>query len=111
VARALAEPAYLSTSGEELKFGDACEYEVEGATFVGQRIVCVTSEEKSLLGIYDLAAQRHECIIELAEPPGTRLMALDEDHIVLFDGHPRVLQSTGSIIKRWNDLDGGDGVH
>jgi len=39
-------------------------------------------------------------------------MALDDDHLVLFDGHPRVLRlSTGTVVERWEDLEGGDGVH
>jgi hypothetical protein len=33
---------------------------------------------------------------------GTRLIALDADHLVLFDGHVRVLRlSTGAIVERW----------
>jgi hypothetical protein len=39
-------------------------------------------------------------------------MALDDDHVVLFDGNPRVLRlSTGAIVERWDDLDGGSGIH
>jgi hypothetical protein len=112
VAKALKQPAYLSTAGEALALGDAWEWEVEGATFVGHRIVCVTGEEKAALTIYDLDACRHERLIELAEPPGTRLMAVGDDHIVLFDGQPRLLRlSTGALVDRWDDLDGGRGIH
>jgi hypothetical protein len=117
VARALAEPAYLSTSGEplDLDYGDDLDWEVYGATFAGDRIVCALTNEdrkRSRLAIYDLTAQRREALIELTEIAGTRLMALDDDHIMLFDGHPRLVRlSTGAIVERWDDLDGGGGVH
>ena len=112
VARALEEPAYLSTDGEALNLGDAWEGEVEAATFVGNRLVCATNEEQCAVSLYDLAGRRHERLIQLSEPAGTRLMALDDDHLVLFDGHPRVLRlSTATIVERWDDLDGGSGVH
>jgi hypothetical protein len=111
VARAIEQPAYLSTDGEKLDLGDAWEGEVEAATFVGNRLVCATSEEPCALALYDLHARRHEGLVVLSEAAGTRLMALDDDHIVLFDGHPRVLRlSTGAIIQCWEDLDGGSGV-
>jgi hypothetical protein len=112
VARALEEPAYLSTEGEKVDFGDAWDGEVDAATFVGDRLVCATNEEQRALTLYDLSTRRHERLIELSEPAGTRMMALDEDHVVLFDGHPRVLQlSTNSIVERWDDLEGGSGLH
>jgi hypothetical protein len=112
VARALEQPAYLSTDGEKIDLGDAWEGEVEAATFVGNRLVCATSEEQRAVALYDLDARRHERFIELSEPAGTRLMALDDDHLVLFDGHPRVLRlSTGAIVHRWDELDAGNGVH
>lgn len=116
-SRALAEPAYLSTSGEplDLDYGDDLDWEVYGATFAGDRIVCALTNEdrkQSRLAIYDLTAQRREALIELTEIAGTRLMALDDDHIMLFDGHPRLVRlSTGAIVERWDDLDGGGGVH
>jgi hypothetical protein len=112
VARALEQPTYLSTDGEKLDLGDAWEGEVEAATFVGNRLACATSEDQRALALYDMDARRHEGLIELSEPAGTRMMALDDDHLVLFDGHPRVLQlSTGAIVERWDDLEGGSGVH
>lgn len=112
VARALEQPTYLSTDGEKVDLGDAWDGEVEAATFVGDRLVCATSEEQRALALYDLNGRRHECLIELPEPPGTRIMALDNDYLVLFDGHPRVLRlSTGTIVERWDDLDSGGGVH
>jgi hypothetical protein len=111
VERALAEPAYLSTVGEKISHGDAWEWEMDGAAFVGPRIVCVTNGEKNALTVYDLDSRRHEALVELTEPPGSRLMAAGEDHIVLFDGTPRLLQlSTGNVVQRWNDLDGGKGL-
>jgi hypothetical protein len=40
------------------------------------------------------------------------MMALDDDHLVLFDNQPRVIRlSSGAIVERWDDLDGGAGVH
>jgi hypothetical protein len=112
VTRALEQPDYLSTQGEEVDFGDTWDGEVDAATFIGERLVCATSEGKPSLTLYDLKARRHEHLIELSEPAGTRIMALDEDHLVLFDGHPRVVKlSTGAIVERWDDLDGGSGVH
>jgi hypothetical protein len=113
LARAIAEPAYLSTRGEPLYFGADWDYEIWGATFIGHRVICSGGEEsRYALGIYDLRARCHEGTIKLSEPAGTRLMLLDHDHVVLFDGQPRVLQlSTGRIIKRFEDLDGGAGVH
>jgi len=112
VTRALAEPAYLSTIGEKLELGDAAGWELEGATFVGNRLVCVTSEESNALVVYDLDAKRLERIVDLQERAGTRLMALDDNHIVLFDGHPRVLDlTTGAIVEQWSDLDGGGGLY
>jgi hypothetical protein len=90
VAKALAQPSYLSTAGETLALGEGSEWEVEGATFLGHRIVCVTNEEKAALTIYDLDMRRHEHLIELREPPGTRLMPAGDDHVVLFDGQPRL---------------------
>jgi hypothetical protein len=116
VARALAEPAYLSTWGEplDLDFGENCDWEVYGATFADDRIICaLTNEDKhqSRLEIHDLIERRREASIELTELPGTRLMALDNDHIMLVDGHPRVMRlSTGTIVERWDDLDGGEGI-
>jgi hypothetical protein len=86
VERALAEPSYLSTAGETLELGDAWESEVEGATFVGHRLVCVTNEDKAALTIYDLDTRKHERLIELAGP------------------------STGVIVDRWDDLYGGGGI-
>jgi hypothetical protein len=111
VGRALAEPAYLSANGEAIDMGGAWEWEVEAATFAGQRLVCAASLEKPALTVYDLDRRRHEALIELAEPPGSRLMAAGEDHIVLFDGTPRLLQlSTGTVVHRWENLDGGKGL-
>ena len=64
-----------------------------------------------MLTVYDLDGRRHASLIELSTPPGTRLMALGDDHVVLFDGRPRVAQlSSGSIVEQWDDLDGGRGV-
>jgi hypothetical protein len=112
VEKALAEPSYLSTQGETLELGDGWEWDVEGATFVGHRLVCVTNVEKAALTVYDLDTRRHERLIELAEPPGTRLMAAGAGHVVLFDGAPRLLElSTGAIVERWDDLDGGGGIN
>jgi hypothetical protein len=112
VARALEQPEYLSTTGEKVDLGDAWEGEVEAATFVGGRLVCATNEEQKAITVYDLDCRQHECFVELSEPAGTRMMALDDDHLVLFDGHPRILRlSTGAIVERWDDLEGGDGVH
>jgi hypothetical protein len=113
VARALDEPAYLSTTGEDVYFGgEAWDAEIDAATFVGSRLVCATNEEQTALTVYDLDARRHEAIIKLPTPPGTRLMALGDDHVVLFDGHPRVVRlSSGSIVEQWDDVDGGRGVH
>jgi hypothetical protein len=112
VARALEEPDYLSTDGEDVDLGDAWPGEVEAATFVGNRLVCATNEGQPALTIYDMEDRKHEALVELSEPPGTRMMALDEDHLVLFDGQPRVIRlSSGAIVQRWDDLDGGIGVH
>jgi len=115
VARALEEPTYLSTTGEELMLGgDTWAGEVIGATFVGSRFVCTTIEDEdtAVLDVHDLERRGHETRIELPTPPGTRLMPLGDDHVVLFDGHPRVVQlSSGSIVEEWKDLDGGRGVH
>ena len=111
VARALEQPKYLSTDGEKVDLGDAWKGEVEAATFVGDRLICATNENKSTLGLYDLNARRLDHLIELSEPAGTRLMALENDYVVLFDGHPRVLQlSSGAIVEQWEDLNGGAGV-
>jgi hypothetical protein len=96
-----------------MDLGPGWEWEVDAATFVRHRLVCITGEEEeSMLSVYDLDARRNEGPIALDERPGTRLMALDDDHVVLFDVHPRVLQlSTGKIVERWDDLDGGAGLH
>jgi len=111
VRRALEDPDYLSSTGEVLDFGDSWSGEVDATTFVGGRLVCATNEEQAALTIYDLEGRRHDCLVELSEPPGTRLMGLGDDHVVLFDGHPRVINlSSGAIVERWNDLDGGSGV-
>jgi len=97
--------------GENIDLGTGWEWQAEGATFAGHRLVCVTSEEKAALTIYDLDSRRHEALIELPEPPGSRLMAVGDDHIVVFDGKPRLLQlSTGTVADRWEDLDGGKGL-
>jgi hypothetical protein len=112
VARAIEDPPYLSTSGEQLELGDAWDWQVDAATFVGDRILCVNNDEKRALSIFDLRRRKHECLIELNEAPGTRVMALGDEHIVLFDGHPRVVSvSDGRIVERWDDLDGGEGLH
>ena len=113
LARAIADPAYLSTRGEPLHFGEDWDYEILGATFIDHRVICSGAEEgRYALGIYDLTARCHERTIKLAEPAGTRLMQIDHDHVVLFDGHPRVLQlSSGRIIERFEGLNGGPGIH
>lgn len=112
IARALEEPAYLSTDGENFDLGPRWAGEVDAATFVGSRLVCATNEGQAAIAIYDLDSHRHAGFIAMSEPPGTRMMALDDDHIVLFDEHPRVVRlSTGEVVERWDDLDSGIGVH
>ena len=112
VARALAEPAYLSTDGERIDLGDDFEGDVQGAAFAGERLVCITAEDGPALSVFDLRTREVELCAKLDEAPGTRLMALDDDHVALFDGHPRVLQlSTGKVVERWDDLDGGRSLY
>lgn len=109
VERALREPSYLSTDGEKVELGESWSGEVEAATFVGDRLVCATSEERPAITIYDLQHRRHEALIELPEPVGNRMMGLGDDHIVLLGGSPRILQiSSGAVIERWDDIDVGN---
>lgn len=46
-----------------------------------------------------------------SEKPGTRLMAWGHEHVVAFDGHPRLLSlATGEVVHRWDSLAGGAGL-
>jgi hypothetical protein len=113
VARALAEPGYLSTGGVALDshadLYDADEDGVHAATLVGDRLVCAT---RAQLAVYALPGGERLHLHDLAEAPGTQLMAWGDGHVVAFDGHPRVIElATGAVVHRWSGLDGGPGLH
>jgi len=110
VTRALAEPAYLSTQGIGLNwYGDLDQDDIHAATLSGDRVVCAT---RAQLAVFALPSGEPEHLHRIAEPPGTQLMAWGPDHVVAFDGHPRVIElATGAVVHRWDDLDGGPGVH
>jgi hypothetical protein len=113
VARALDEPAYLSTRGIALgwygELYDADEDGIHAATLSGDRVICATGAH---LAVFALPSGEPVYMHRVAEPPGTQLMAWGPDHVVAFDGHPRVIElATGAIVHRWDDLDGGPGVH
>lgn len=60
-----------------------------------------------LLQSFDLDTDTLLSSRELPEPIG-RMMPLDDDHIVAFYDHPRLIQvSTGRVLARWEDLDPG----
>lgn len=112
VQRALSDPAHLSGAGVLPDLGDDWEWEVEAATFVGERVVYATSSEAAVMGVAPLDGRAAPRIMHLTEPPGTRLMAWGPDHVVALDGAPRVIAlDTGEVMHRWTDLDGGPGVY
>jgi len=110
VQRALAEPGHLGTAG--MKWDrDGWEWEIDAATFVGDRLVIAASTEAFALGVLELPSGRMLQLHRLAESPGSRLMAWGPDHVVAFDGHPRLLSlATGAPVHRWDALDGGPGL-
>jgi hypothetical protein len=112
VARALAEPAYLSSPGVDI--GDSeTMYEGDGicgATFAhgGDRVIATCETH---LGVFALPTG-DTIAVHAIERPGTRLVAWGPDHVVCVDGTPRVVElATGAIVERWDDLDGGPGLH
>jgi hypothetical protein len=112
VARAIAEPAYLSTPGIALgwhsELYDADESGIQAATLSGDRVVCATGGH---LAVFALPGGEAIHMHHVDEPAGTQLMAWGDDHVVAFDRQPRVIElATGAVVHRW-DLDGGPGFH
>lgn len=111
VARAIADPKYLSTPGIGLGWHgplyDADDDGIRAATFSGDRVVCAAGAH---LAVFALPGGEAIHMGRLDEPVGTQLMAWGDEHVVAFDGQPRLIElATGAIVHRW-DLDGGPGV-
>ncbi len=108
VARALAEPAHLSSAGIRLDKGRVWEWEVDAATFVGGRLVIATETDQQALAVIGLETGRCERVHRLAEPLGTTLMAFGDRHVVALDGVPRLVSlERGAVVHRWNSIPGG----
>ncbi len=107
VARALAEPGHLDGSGVPIDLDDFGD-EADGATIVGDRLVIASLENHRLaVGPLDGGRGYHVPIDPGCQLP-SRLMAWGADHVVGFDGPPRVIElATGRMVHRWDELDSG----
>jgi hypothetical protein len=104
VARALREPAHLSSSGIALDLGDTFDGEAEAATFSDDRLIVCGGEDRRMLSIVALPGGKNLATRALPEPLGTRLMAWDRDHVVALDGQPRLVSlAGGQIVHRWDE--------
>ena len=101
VARALREPAHLSSRGIPLELGGA--YEVEGAVLSADRVILSALDEdegRAILSIVELPSGKNLACIALAEPLGTQLVAWGPEHVVALDGRPRVVAlASGEVVE------------
>lgn len=114
VARALIEPEHLASEGLPLDLGDDWEWEVEGATVVGDRLVVACCSEQPAIGVLDLdpAGAGPIQIHRLARAPGSVLMPWGDDRVLALEGTPRAISlNTGRIIAEWPALDAGPGLY
>jgi hypothetical protein len=59
------------------------------------------------IAIYAIHRETYEHTIDLGHPPGT-MMAIGDDHVVTFYGHPRLVDlRSGKVVREWPDLDSG----
>jgi hypothetical protein len=112
VARAIAEPTYLSTRGIELawqgEWDDGDHDGIHAAALSGDRVVCAAGAQLAMLALPGGEAIH---VHRLEERVDSQLMAWGDDHVVAFDRQPRLIDlATGAAVHRWN-LDGGAGVH
>jgi hypothetical protein len=110
VERALREPAYLSSMGQDLAGGLSAQEQIVGATFCGDQVVIAWADAR--LSVFDPRAERLLATFALPRPAGTVLMAVGTEHVVALDGTPRVLSlRTGDCVLELNDVTGGVAEH
>lgn len=102
VARALAEPAHLSSRGLDLDLGAGFEGEADAGVLLGDRVVVAGSTDCPALSVVELPSGRNLACIPLSEPLGTRLAAWGPDHVVALDGRPRVVALDGSVVETFD---------
>ena len=113
VARALDEPIHLSGRGIDFDPTQLWDWQIEGATFVGDRLVVAANDEVSAFGVFPLTADQASArVIKVEERLGTTLMAWDDEHVACLDAVPRIVDlRSGETVARWPDLNGGLGLY
>lgn len=103
VARALVEPAHLSSSGIPLALGGEHACEVQGAVLCADRVVLSVVDEderRAFLSIVELPSGANLACIPLTEPLGTQLIAWGAEHVVAVDGQPRIVSlANGEVVE------------
>lgn len=86
-------------------------FELNSATFVGNSTVVVTGngeeEKDKFICAYEVEQKKVLSKVKLVEPAGN-LMAIDENFVVGFYEHPKLINiKTGEIVKKWTNIFSG----